>query len=114
MSNRDLARIEHMIESCEAIFSFIKGKRRSQLDSNKLLIAGITRHLEILGEAANAISKKTQEHLPNIPWRKIINSRNFLIHAYFDINHDIIWATIKESLPPVHQELKNYLASLQK
>ena len=79
-----------MIESCEAIFSFIKGKKRIHLDSDKLLVAGITRHLEILGEAANAVSKKTQENLPNIPWRKIINARNFLIHAYFDINYDII------------------------
>ena len=32
--------------------------------------------------------------------------RNRLIHAYFDVDHDIIWKTIREYLPSFKKELE--------
>jgi uncharacterized protein with HEPN domain len=32
--------------------------------------------------------------------------RNRLIHAYFDINLDILWKTVVEDLPPLVAELE--------
>lgn len=62
--------------------------------------------LEIIGEAAAKISNESREELPQIPWLNIIGMRNRLIHAYFDINLDILWKTIKEDLPPLISELQ--------
>lgn len=36
--------------------------------------------------------------------------RNRLIHAYFDINLDILWATVQDGLPPLIQALESALA----
>ena len=93
------------------ISSFIKGKRKTQLAHNTLLNSAVRHQLEILGEAANAISLKTQRGLPNIPWKQIIGLRNRLIHEYFDVDYDIIWQTIKEGLPPLVIEIKKYLST---
>ena len=32
--------------------------------------------------------------------------RNWLVHAYFDINLGILWETVIEGLPPIIEELK--------
>ncbi len=109
MNERDRIRLEHILTCCEHIGTFIKGKRKSQFAHNVLLNSAVRHQLEILGEAANAVSKKTQNTLPAIPWKQIIGLRNRLIHEYFDIDNDIIWATIKEGLPPLVSEIKKYL-----
>jgi uncharacterized protein with HEPN domain len=37
--------------------------------------------------------------------------RNRLIHGYFDINLDIVWATVSEELPPLIAQLEHILSS---
>jgi uncharacterized protein with HEPN domain len=37
--------------------------------------------------------------MPEAPWEDIIGMRHRLVHAYFDINLDILWQTIEQDLP---------------
>ena len=39
--------------------------------------------------------------------------RNRLIHAYFDINRDIVWHTVSEELPPLFAELEKVIPTVQ-
>ena len=102
-----------MLDSSEAILSFIKNKTREQLDTDRLLASGIIRELEILGEAANHVSKDTQKSFPEIPWKQLISMRNTLIHAYFDVDYDIVWKTINDDLPPFYHQIKKIIADLE-
>ncbi|MBS0620972.1 MAG: DUF86 domain-containing protein [Verrucomicrobia bacterium] len=106
MENKDLARLKHMLDSAEAILSFTKGKRRASLDNNRILLSAVLRELEIIGEAANRISDKTKKRFPDLPWRELVGMRNRLIHAYFDVDHDIIWQTVRESIPSFLSQLQ--------
>jgi uncharacterized protein with HEPN domain len=105
MENRDLSRLRHMLDSAKAILSFVKGKRRSSLDKERLLLSAVLRELEIIGEAANKISESTKKRFPYFPWKELVGMRNRLIHAYFDVDHDMIWKTIREHLPTLHKQL---------
>ncbi len=40
-----------------------------------------------------------REQSPAIPWDEIIGMRNRLIHAYFDVNLDIVWETVQDDVP---------------
>jgi uncharacterized protein with HEPN domain len=111
MKDRDIIRLEHMLKCCNNILTFVEGKRKTHLSRDIMLDSAVRHQLEILGEAANAISQKTQKELPSIPWKQIIGLRNRLIHEYFDIDHDIIWQTIKEGLPPLVIEIQEYLST---
>ncbi len=102
-----------MLDSTQAILSFIKGKQRTNLDTDRLLLSGIIRELEILGEAAGKVTLSTQHLFPNIPWRQLIGMRNRLIHAYFDISRDVIWKTIKNDLPPFYNDLERAISQLK-
>jgi len=70
-----------MLDSVKAVLGFVVGKKREELDQNRLLCSGIIRELEILGEAADQVSKETRDQYPTIPWKQLIDMRNRLIHV---------------------------------
>ena len=60
-------------------------------------------------KAAGQLSAEAKAELSAMPWPKIIGMRNRLVHAYFDINLDILWRTIIEGLPPIMAELERVI-----
>jgi uncharacterized protein with HEPN domain len=88
-----------MIEAAEAACSFIAGRTRNDLDSDRMLVFAVVRAIEILGEAAAKVSPETRHIASDIPWPLIVSMRNRLIHAYFDIDHEVVWKTATEELP---------------
>ena len=109
MDNKDLARFQHMLESTNAILSFAKGRRRADLDRDRQFLSAVLRELEIIGEAAGRISEKTRKKYPEIVWKELIGMRNRLIHAYFDVDHDIVWNTIRAYLPDFQRQLEEII-----
>ncbi|MDN3505830.1 MAG: DUF86 domain-containing protein [Simkaniaceae bacterium] len=109
MENKDYVRLKHMLDSTKAILSFTKGRRRGSLDNDRLLLSGVLRELEIIGEAAGRISDKTKKEFPEVPWKELVGMRNRLIHAYFDVDHDIIWNTIRKYLPTFLKQLQEII-----
>jgi uncharacterized protein with HEPN domain len=90
MVNRDLARLYHMLDCAKTILKFAEKKKRQDLDTDRFFASAIMREFEVLGEAASAISSEARSRFPHIPWKAVIGMRNQLIHAYFDIDHDIV------------------------
>ena len=109
MLNRDYVRLQHMLDASQAAISHLLDKNRNDFDHNRLLLNGVVRELEILGEAASRISQTVREQFPFLPWREMISLRNRLIHAYFDVNNQAIWLVVKESLPPLILQLEAIL-----
>jgi uncharacterized protein with HEPN domain len=90
-----------MIEAVEAVGAFISGKRRGDLDTDQMLVFAVARAIEVLGEAASKVSRDLRSTVPAVPWSDIVAMRNRLVHAYFDIDHDILWITATEDIPPL-------------
>ena len=103
-----------MLDSASAILHFIEGRTRKQLNTDRMFSNAVVRELEVLGEAANNISKKTQKLFPEVPWKQIIGMRNTLIHAYFDVDYDIIWETVNNDLPSFYHQLKKIVSDFTK
>ncbi len=92
-------RLRHMLDAVREAISFSMGKSRSALDGDRMLVLSLVKEIEIIGEAASKVSQETQAAHTEIPWPELIGMRNRLIHAYFDINLDIVWQTVVEDLP---------------
>lgn len=110
MLNRDYIRFQHMLDAAVAATSHLQNKNREDLDHNRLLLNGVVRELEILGEAASQVTPLIRQQFPNLPWREMIGLRNRLIHAYFDVNNQAIWLVVKESLPPLISQLQHIIS----
>lgn len=62
--------------------------------------------VQIIGEAAAKVSAAGRRQAAEIDWPAIVAMRNRLVHAYFDVNTDILWKTIEKSLPQLLQQLR--------
>lgn len=107
MPPEDRIRIEHMRDACRSVERFTRGQQRSDLDSDEKLRFALIRAIEIIGEAASKITQETCALLPEIPWRKAIGIRNRLVHAYFDVDLDVLWYTATMAVPELMKQLES-------
>ena len=87
-------------------YAFIEGKSRADLDKDLMLVFALVRAVEIVGEAASKMSPDGRDEAPHIPWSKIVGMRNRLIHAYFNVDLDILWNTVTNALPELIEQLR--------
>ena len=109
MSGNDRTRLQHMLDAAVEALSFVSSKTWNDLIVDRLLILALTRELEIIGEAAGKVSPECRVSFPKIPWAAAIGIRNRLIHAYFEVDLEILWSTVVSDLPDLIRELENAL-----
>lgn len=109
MDPADKTRLRHIVDAARELANFIAGKSRPDLDSDRMLLFAVVRGLDIIGEASSQISPPTRRELPEVPWRAIIGMRNRIIHAYFDIDRDIVWKAAAEEAPAIRELLERHI-----
>jgi uncharacterized protein with HEPN domain len=109
MQKDDLVRLRHMLDAASEAVSFLAGNSRSDLDTNRMLVLSLVKDIEMIGEAASKVSLETRKECAKIPWLDIVDMRNHLIHAYFNVDLNIVWDTITTDLPPLIKELEKIL-----
>ena len=68
----------------------------------------VERNIEIIGEAMSRIlSKDATIEFSNA--RKIVDTRNRIIHGYDTVSDDIIWSIVIKHLPILKTEIQNLL-----
>jgi len=105
MRKDDLIRLRHMLDAAREAVNFAQNSRREDLDGDRKLTLALVKDVEIIGEAAYQVAEDARLNLPEIAWDDIVGMRHRLVHAYFDINLDILWKTVQEDLPPLVQIL---------
>lgn len=100
-----------MIEAAETACDFVSGRTRGDLDADRMLVFALVRAIEIVGEAGSKVSAPTREVTTDVPWSLIVSMRNRLVHAYFDIDHEVVWKTATEELPQLLPKLRALIAN---
>lgn len=68
--------------------------------------------IAIIGEAMNRILKLYPE-IPITSARRIVNTRNYLIHGYDSLREDLIWAIVIKHLPLLKSEVTQLLQTAE-
>jgi uncharacterized protein with HEPN domain len=105
MYKDDVVRFQHMLDAAREAAEFMRGRTRTDLDRDRKLTLALVKDLEIMGEAAYRISRAMRDSMPGIPWDDRIGMRHRLVHAYFDIDLDILWETAQKDRSPLIAEL---------
>lgn len=96
-SNLELLR--HIHDEISFVLDAVNGKEKDIVINDPVLSRAIIRSLEIIGEASAKIDPDFKAEHPEIEWRKIISTRNRLIHDYFGVDYDIVWDIVQHKLP---------------
>ena len=74
-----------------------------------MLLLALTRAVEIVGRRRR-VSEEGRRACPGVRWSEMTGMRNRLVHAYFDVDHDVLWTTVVDQLPGLCAELERALA----
>jgi len=86
----------------------MKNVTKEEFLENREKQYAVLRALEIIGEATKNLSKEMKAEHPEVNWSDIAGLRDRLIHQYFGVSLDLVWATVKKNLP----ELENQVAEM--
>ncbi|OQB28025.1 MAG: hypothetical protein BWY10_00829 [Chloroflexi bacterium ADurb.Bin180] len=68
--------------------------------------------LQILGEAAFKLPPEIRAQYDAVPWSRILGMRHILVHDYFRIDPDIVWAVVEKDLPDLKPKLESMLREM--
>ena len=106
----DRIRLSHALEAAQKAQRFAQGHTRASLAQDEGLQLILARLLEILGEATGSVSSECRAKYPDLPWSSMKAMRNWLAHAYFDINLDILWNVVQGDIGPLIAQLEAIIA----
>ena len=102
-----LADILQALERVEEI-----GQRgRAAFLADWLLQDAAIRNFEIVGEAVR-VSQALQAAHPAIPWADLAGFRDVLIHQYFRVDLEIVWALTEKRVAALRGNVARLLAAL--
>jgi uncharacterized protein with HEPN domain len=99
----------HIAEAIQRATSYVQPfPDRAAFEQDPQAQDAVVRNIEIIGEAVNHINRAAPEFVaqhPELPWQQMRDMRNVVIHAYFAVDLEIVWKTVKEDLPRLKEQV---------
>ena len=105
--------VRDMLVACEKVMSYTEGMDQPAFVADERTYDATLRNLELIGEAATRIPDSVRESHEEIPWRRMIGTRNRIIHGYLGIDDDVVWSIIRDDIPELTQLLGALLEQRQ-
>jgi len=101
--------LQDIERSIKEIFEFLPEERNFLIFEKDLKTKkAVERNIEIIGEALNRILK-LEPSIAISDSRKIVDTRNRIIHGYDSVTADILWLIITRYLPLLQKEIDKLL-----
>ena len=112
MRREALKRLHDALEAIEAIQRFIENCTLDRYLDDELIQSAVERKFEIIGEALKRAQEADTSVLDVIPdLRRIVGTRNRIIHVYETVDQLIFWDAIQNDLPGLKSSLRNVLST---
>lgn len=105
-------RLRDILEAIAAIERHLD-MDRAAFERDELRQAWFLRHLQIIGEVGRVLPAEVRGMEPGVPWAKIIGMRNVLVHAYFDIDTEIVWQAVTRDVPALKPAILRLLERVE-
>lgn len=102
--------IDDMLDAIAAIERYVTGMDEIKFSQTDYIQDAVIRQLAIIGEAARNVSEEVRKQQVDVPWRKIVDFRNVIIHEYSGVSLGRVWQIIVREL----SVLKDQLTKLRK
>ena len=102
----------HILEAIERIARYVEDLDENGFLANELVQDAVIRNFEIIGEASHNIEQQNPEFAaahPGLPLAIAYRMRNAMSHGYFKVNLEMVWKTIQNDLPTLHQQVQESL-----
>lgn len=104
----DRVRLDDVLEAIKRVERYAK-RGRKVFRTDELIQNWVIHHIQIIGEAAGKLSESFRKAHTEIPWPQIIKMRHVLVHDYFGIDLEEVWAVVERDLPDLKRKVKAIL-----
>jgi len=98
-----------ILDSAEKIFLYTESLTYEEFITDSKTIDAVVRNFEIIGEATNQLPQKFKDENTSIDWFRIRGFRNRIVHDYFGIDYELMWALRDTHLKGLVSEIQNIL-----
>lgn len=111
MSKTDECCLHEMLDAAQEAVTFLKGRTRTDLQTDRMLALSVIKDIEIMGEAATLVSPATRAFLPQFPWDHVTSIRRKLVQNYSEIDFEMAWITVQQDLPKMIEFVESLIPS---
>jgi len=98
--------LDDIWEAIGKITRYTAGLSSSEFLNDEKTVDAVVRNLEIIGEASNRLPDTLKQKHSHIEWREVVGLRNRIVHHYFGLDLDIVWAILQHDLPAFREQIQ--------
>lgn len=102
--------LKDILRAAEKIEAITASSSEASFAAGDVLPAAVLHHLTVISEAINRLSPELRERHPEVPWRQIVSVRHRIVHAYFDLDLQIVWTAAADEIPVLRRQIAAILA----
>ena len=110
--SRDRGRLEDILKYAQNVEKIVDGIDFDEFVSDIRIYYSVMKNIEVIGEAANMLTRHFREEHKELPWRPIVNMRNVLVHGYAQISEADLWQTATADIRPLREQVERYLSEI--
>ena len=108
--SRDRGRLEDIVKYAQNVNIIISGISYEEFTKDIRIYYSVMKNIEVIGEAANMLTRHFRETHTELPWRQIVSMRNVLVHGYAQISDEDLWQTATNDIHPLCEQVQRYLS----
>lgn len=109
---RDKGRLEDIRQFALNVEKIMEGITYDEFVSDIRIYYSVMKNVEVIGEAANMLTRDFKEQYQELPWRQIVRMRNVLVHGYAQVSDADLWDTASKDIKPLREQVEKYLKEM--
>ena len=110
--SRDRGRLEDILKYAQNVEQIVSGITYEQFVTDIRIYYSVMKNVEVIGEAANMLTRHFRETHTELPWRLIVSMRNVLVHGYAQVSDADLWQTATSDIQPLREQVQRYLDNI--
>ena len=110
--SRDYGRLEDIVKYAQNVEKIVSGISYDEFVNDIRIYYSVMKNVEVIGEAANMLTRHFRETYTELPWRQIVSMRNVLVHGYAQISDADLWHTATNDIKPLREQVQRYLSEI--
>ncbi len=98
-----------MLDYAREAEAMVGGRRRGDLDTDRMLELAVIQLICMVGRAANRVSAPQRMRSPEIPWAAMVATGDRLLREFDAVDLDRVWRIATDDLPDLIRSLERIL-----
>ena len=100
--------VDLMCKAARQAIEYVSGMDQIAFVQDPKTLDAVIMKLLVIGELASKVLEEDAPFTkanPDVPWLKMKGMRNRMAHGYFELDHEVVWDTVKNAVPELIEAL---------